>query len=223
MRLAVEQLSSDSAHAGFDELATLARTWADQQIPLDLVAHSIQIGARRIFEIIRQRAAEQALPATTIDEMQDLTWEWATASSTAVHLVLQEHAVAGATRRADFLRRLIDGSLSQGASITEAGEHRLALEHQYRIACAAWDGTVASSDLLAALRVRGATAELPVVDNVIYQHVVALLPRHQRTCQTADPLPLGPRFHSVRHPSPINRPARHWISLPVSTEKAWST
>lgn len=178
LRIVVAQLGDSQAqHAGFDELTTLARTWADQQIPLDLVAHSLQIGARRIFELIRRRAAARDIPAAEIDEMQDLTWEWATASATAVHVVAQERAVAGAARRADFLRSLVDGTLSPAVLLVDARDHRLDPEHRYRIACAAWNETAATTDLLAALRARGSTAELPVVDTVVDQHVVALLPR----------------------------------------------
>ncbi|MFE5479904.1 PucR family transcriptional regulator [Nocardia sp. NPDC055165] len=186
LRIVVAQLGDEgAAHAGFDELTTLARTWADQQIPLDLVAHSLQIGARRIFELIRRRAATHGVPAAEIDEMQDLTWEWATASATAVHRVLRERAVAGAARRADFLRSLVDGTVAPAVLRAEARDHRLDPEHRYRIACAAWNGTAAATDLLAALRARGSTAKLPVVDTVVDQHLVALLPR------TPDALPEG--------------------------------
>ena len=192
LRIVVEQLRGDSAHANTDELAALARGWADQQIPLDLVAHSIQIGARRVFELIRQRATVQGLPATVIDEMQDLTWEWATASATAVHLVLQEQAVVGAARRADFLRRLLDGDLPQAALAAEARHQRLDPEHHYRVACTAWDETTATSDLLAAVRARGATARLPVVDTVVDRHLVALLPRTPDRLPQPVPVALGP-------------------------------
>ncbi|WP_169814565.1 PucR family transcriptional regulator [Nocardia pseudovaccinii] len=192
LRIIVRQLGGGSAYTGFDELAALARIWADQQIPLDLVAHSIQIGARRIFDIVRQRATAAAVPATVIDEMQDLTWELATTSATAVHLVLQEQAVAGATRRADFLRRLLDGSLPPAVLATEARDHRLDPSHRYRIACAAWDDTPAASDLLATLRTRAATAKLPVIDTVIDHHLVALLPRTPDGLTQPGPIALGP-------------------------------
>ncbi|MFE5284895.1 PucR family transcriptional regulator [Nocardia sp. NPDC056611] len=177
LQIAVRHLRSDLAQSGFDELATLARVWADQQIPLELVAHSIQIGARRIFAIIRERAISRAIPAHTIDAMQDLMWEWATASATAVHMVLQDHAIAGATRRADFLHRLVDGSLSPGALAIEAENYRLDPDHLYRIAYASWSETNTASELLAYLRARGSTSKLPVVDTVIDGHLVALLPR----------------------------------------------
>ncbi|MEV0062207.1 helix-turn-helix domain-containing protein [Nocardia sp. NPDC050718] len=186
LRIVVGQLGEDdAAQAGFDELTTLARSWADQQIPLDLVAHSLQIGARRIFELIRRRAAAHGVPAAEIDEMQDLTWEWATASATAIHRVLRERAVTGAARRADFLRSLVDGTVAPAILRAEAREHRLDPAHRYRIACAAWNGTAAATDLLAALRARGSTTRLPVVDTVVDQHLVALLPR------TPDTLPEG--------------------------------
>lgn len=192
LRIVVDQLRGDSAHAGFDELAALVRVWADQRIPLDLVAHSIQIGARRIFELIRQRADAQGVPADVINEMQDLTWEWATASATAVHLVMQEQAVVGAARRADFLRRLLDGVLPPAALATEARNQRLDPDHHYRVACTGWDETAATSDLLAALRSRGATGKLPVVDTVIDRHLVALLPRTPGELPLRAPIAVGP-------------------------------
>ncbi|MCQ4121865.1 PucR family transcriptional regulator [Rhodococcus tibetensis] len=192
LSMVVAQLHSDSAHTSLDELAALARTWADQQIPLELVAHSIQLGARRIFGVIRERATTQALPATTIDEMQDLTWEWATAYAAAVHTVLQERAVAGATRRADFLRRLVDGGLSPTALTMEARNHHVNLHHSYLVACTAWDETAATSDLLAALRARCSTPDLPVIDAVLDMHLVALLPRTADGLLRSGPVGLGP-------------------------------
>ncbi|MFC1443086.1 helix-turn-helix domain-containing protein [Streptacidiphilus sp. N1-10] len=192
LRIVVDQLRGESAHASTDELTALARGWAVQRIPLDLVAHSIQIGARRVFELIRQRATAQGLPATVIDEMQDLTWEWATASATAVHLVLQEQAVVGAAHRADFLRRLLDGALPPTALVAEARNQRLDPERHYRVACTTWDETAETSDLLAVIRTHGATAKLPVVDTVIDRHLVALLPRTPAQLPHLAPVALGP-------------------------------
>ncbi|MFD6102400.1 PucR family transcriptional regulator [Nocardia salmonicida] len=192
LRIVIGQLGDDAAHAGFDELTTLAKTWADQQIPLDLVAHSLQVGARRIFELIRRIAAEHAVAATDIDEMQNLIWEWATASATAVHMVLRERAVAGAARLADFLRSLVEGALAPAVLLVDARSHRLDPDHRYRIACAAWNETAATTDLLAALRAQGSTAKLPVVDSVVDQLVVALLPRTPESLPEGSVVALGP-------------------------------
>ena len=119
------------------------------------------------LELIRRRAAAHGVSAGEIDEMQDLTWEWATASATAVHRVLQERAMAGAAHRADFLRSLVDGTVAPAVLRAEARNHGLDPEHRYRIACAAWNGTAVATDLLAALRARGSTARLPVVDTAL--------------------------------------------------------
>lgn len=192
LRIVVRQLRAGTAQADFGELAALARIWAEQEIPLELVAHSIQLGARRIFELIRRRATAAALPAATIDQMQDLAWEWATASATAVHMVLQERAVATATHRADFLRRLLERALSPAALAAQAPNHRLDPTHRYWLACADWRGSSRDSDLLAALRVRGATATLPVVDTVLDQHLIALLPQSPEHFDPQQPVALGP-------------------------------
>ncbi|TCJ96382.1 PucR family transcriptional regulator [Nocardia alba] len=192
LRIVVGQMRAESSHTGFRELSDLARIWADQRIPLELVAHSIQLGARRIFELIRRRAAAQQLPAALIDQMQNLTWEWATASATAVHMVLQQHAVTAATRRADFLRRLLDGNLPPALLTREAGEHRLDPARHYRVACTRWSDTAPASDLLAALRAHAATPEHPVVHTVVDNHLIALLPRYPREWSPAAPVALGP-------------------------------
>lgn len=205
LRMVVRQMRGDAETAGFQELATLARAWAEQQIPLDLVAHSVQLGARRIFELIRQRATAQAVPAADIDQMQDLTWEWATASATAVHLVLQERAVTVATRRADFLRRLLDGDIPPAVVAAEARGHGLDPGHRYHVACAEWQETARASELLATLRIQGSTTELPVLDTVIDDHLVALLPRTPTEFAHAAPVAIGPAAppadapHSYRH------------------------
>ncbi|MFE3257890.1 PucR family transcriptional regulator [Nocardia sp. NPDC059091] len=192
LEIAVRHLRADLAQSSFDELAALARVWADQQIPLELVAHSIQIGARRIFAIVRERAVAAEIPAAEIDAMQDLMWEWATASATAVHMVLQDRAIDGATRRADFLRRLVDGSLSPAAIAAEAGHHRVDPDHRYHVAYVAWDETKAASELLAYLRARGSTSKLPVVDTVIDRHLVALLPHTPDDRPPIGTVALGP-------------------------------
>ena len=77
------------------------------------------------LELIRRRVAAHGVSAGEIDEMQDLTWEWATASATAVHRVLQERAMAGAAHRADFLRSLVDGTVAPAVLRAEARNHGL--------------------------------------------------------------------------------------------------
>lgn len=215
LAIAVQQLRSESVDADFSELARLARAWSDQQIPLDLVAHSLQLGARRIVEIIRQRATAEHLPAGAVDDIQDLTWEWATAASATVHMVSQERVIATAARRADFLRRLVHGGLSPEEIREAARVHRVDPDHNYRIACVPWEEQRSDSDLLAALRNRGSTAKLPVVDTVVDQYLVALLPRTPDGLAHSGPIALGPAVQLGDAPRSY-RYARNALAIAVT-------
>ncbi|MGB8403345.1 MAG: helix-turn-helix domain-containing protein [Mycobacterium sp.] len=177
LRVVVSQLRDPSRVSSFDGITALAREWAEQQIPLELVAHSIQLGARSIVAILREEAGALGLPSDDVYLLQDFAWEWATALAAAVHSVQQERAVAGAARRADFLRTLVTGTMTVSALAAQAHLHQIDTHHPYHVACLEWDDTAASSDLLAALRAGGSTTQRPVVDGVIDGRLVALLPR----------------------------------------------
>lgn len=177
LRAVIGQLRDPTQASSVDSIATFAREWADQQIPLELVAHSIQLGARSIFVLIREEAEPLGLPADDISAIQDLAWEWATALAAAVYSVQQERAVAGAARRADFLRTLVQGTMPLAVLTTDAPHYRVDPNHPYYVACADWDDSAASSDLLAALRANGSGPGLPVIDAVIDGQLVALLAR----------------------------------------------
>ncbi|MDV8022758.1 helix-turn-helix domain-containing protein [Rhodococcus sp. IEGM 1330] len=170
------RVRSDSPSVDESDVTDLLRRWSDQTIPLELVAHSIQLGARELFKIIRHKAVEQNLTTAAVDDMQDVMWEWATSYSAAVNTVMQERAVTGAIRRADLIRQLVEGSYRPASLNSDASEHGIDLTHEYRVACVVWDETSKSSDARAMLRMRCSAGLLEVVDAIIDRHLVALLP-----------------------------------------------
>lgn len=188
----VDTLRSPEPGASLREIAGFAREWADQRIPLELVAHSIQLAGRELFAVVREQAAARGLSAVDLYALQDFTWQWATAHAAAIHTVQQERAVTGATRRADFLRQTVAGTISAATLATEAPTHHLDPRHHYHVACFTWSDTSASSDLAAALRSRGATAQHPILDAVIDGRFVALLARHPEQVHPPQPVGTGP-------------------------------
>lgn len=192
LELAAESMREPVPGTRLTEIAELARVWAQQQIPLELVAHSIQVGARRLFELVRERASAADIPSEQINDLQDLAWQWATAHAAAVHMVQQERAVAAATRRSDFVRKLVAGAITPAALATEASSYHLDMAHRYHVVCARWDDTISSSDLAAAVRMRGATAQLPSLDAIIDDTFVALLPQRPQLRSLSRAVGLGP-------------------------------
>lgn len=158
------------------QIAALARIWIDQHIPLQLVAHSVQVGARRLFHEIRAAAVNHGVPVEEIFAMQDSVWQLANDYATAIHSVQQDHALAGAARRIQFVRGLVTGGLADTDLSDDARTFRLDLGHAYRVACARWRDQPADADLVAALRLRGARSGLDVIDAVFDGHCVALVP-----------------------------------------------
>ncbi|KQU06663.1 hypothetical protein ASG56_03190 [Rhodococcus sp. Leaf7] len=175
--IVLRRLRSDAPEVDSHDVTDLVRLWAGQTIPLELVAHSIQLGARELFKMVRRNAAEQGLSTDAVDDIQDMMWEWATSYSAAVNTVVQERAVAGATRRADLLRQLIEGSYVPAVLQAHASEHGIDIGHHYRVACLAWNDSSTVSDVRAMLRIRCGGGGLVVVDAVIDGFLVALLPR----------------------------------------------
>ncbi len=173
--IVVRRVRSGSPTDTIEELTELVRRWSDQRIPLELVAHSIQVGARRLSKIIRERAAVQGLSTDAIDDIQDMMWHWATSYSAVVNAVMQEKAVSLAARRSTFLRRLIDGTHSPATLPALLAEHGITGEHLYRVACADIDDPRFTSDVRATLRVRCRTTDVPVFDGVVDSAFVALL------------------------------------------------
>lgn len=191
LQLVIVQLQAGPSPR-LDRMEGLARIWARHEIPLELVSHSLQLGARRLFTVIKARAQARSLDPALIDEMQDLAWEWATAYAAAIHSVMQERAVAGASRQADLVRHLVEGGLSAGRLEAHAKELRLDPAHRYVVACAVRDDTTTSSELLAFLRLRGSAPGLPMVDAVIDDHLVAVMAVRPTGSPARGVIALGP-------------------------------
>ncbi|KQU45880.1 hypothetical protein ASG84_11310 [Rhodococcus sp. Leaf278] len=169
-------LGGDAPTVDPAELTELVRRWSVQQIPLELVAHSIQVGARRLSTIIRARAELQGISSDVVDDVQDMMWHWATSYSAVVNAVMQENAVSLAAHRSSFMRRLLDGVHTPAALPALLAEHRIVADHRYYVACADFDDPRVTSDVVATLRLRAATREIPVFDAVVDSYFVALLP-----------------------------------------------
>lgn len=176
LEIVLWRVRSDSPAVNERDMMDLVRRWADQKIPLELVAHSIQLGARELFKLIRRNAVDQRLSTDVVDDIQDMMWEWATSYSAAVNTVMRERAVTGATRRADLIRHLVEGSYLPASVERDAREHGIRFDHRYTVACVNWGDSSLISDIRAMLRLRCRTDDLEVVDAVIDGCLVALLP-----------------------------------------------
>ncbi|MBT0568510.1 hypothetical protein [Williamsia sp. CHRR-6] len=190
--IVVRQVRSDSPRINESELAMLARRWSAQQIPLEFVAHSIQVGARRLATVIRARAAERGFSSAVIDDLQDIMWHWATSYAAVINSVLQENAVSTAARRSTFMRRLIERahpSLSLPAVLAENG---IDADRTYHVAVADAEDPDFTSEVLARLRVRCGLAGAPVFDAVVDACVVALLPTVPADLEVSALVAVGP-------------------------------
>lgn len=190
--LVTDQLGADNPTLTTEGLVEFARDLAEQGTPLEPVAHSIQLGARHIVRLLRDPANELGVPADEVAAMQDAAWQWATECAAVIHSVQREVAIAGATRRADFLRRLVAGDLTLTELADLAPRQRLAPDSDYRVACAAPPVDGSLSDVVTALRVHGSTASAPVVDAVVDDLLVALLPIRPERLRVSVPVGLGP-------------------------------
>lgn len=186
------QIRESSQELSTATLTDLSRTLYEQGIPLEPVAHSIQLGARRISEVIRGQAGQLGIASADLAAIQDLTWEWAIEASSVVQAVQQELAIAGATRRADFLRQLVAGTVSPARLSAECQGHQIALGHTYHVVCMWADNSRTGSDLLGALRLHGSLREVPVVDAVVDGLVIALLPRYPDIAGANRAIGIGP-------------------------------
>lgn len=176
LRMVLAAWRSGAPQDSVAQIAAMARIWIDQRIPLQLVAHSVQLGARRLFREIRAAATARGVPVEEIFAMQDAVWQLANDYATAIHGVQEERAIAGAARRNDFVRGVVTGALTAAEIAREASAFDLDPRHRYRVACARWRDRPADTDVAATLRARAGSAQRAVVDVVFDGHLVALLP-----------------------------------------------
>ena len=195
-----EVLTNPQYAVSVDGLMQLARDLADDGVPLGSVAHSVQIGTRRVSQILQDHCREIGASPRDLTAIQDVAWEWATEAAAAIQAVEQEFAIADASHRADFIRRLVSGDMSPADLDEQAPGLRIDANHQYHVAVTRAPRNGAPSDLLSALRLYGASASLAVVDAVIDRSVVALVPRRPDQLRPTAPVGLGPQveFAQVR-------------------------
>jgi hypothetical protein len=167
--------------ADAEAIAEEARKWAVTDIPLVLVARSVQIGSRRVIALVREYAEELEIDARVLFAMQDRAWDWATLVSSVLVDVERERAVStarrDATRRADFLRDLASGRVTAERLANEAAIYGLDLCHPYvAVRGDVKDGAEASA-LEATVRQSGATTEQRVFQTVVDGRLLAVAPR----------------------------------------------
>lgn len=198
--LATDQLGADHPVLTTDGVLEFARDLAEQGTPLGPVAHSFQLGARHVVRLLRDSAADLDLDvsADEVAAMQDAVWQWATDCASVIHAVEREVAIAGATRRADFLRRLVSGDLTPTELDEHAARHRLEPGVDYRVACASAPANGSLSDVVTALRVQARTSTVPVVDAVVDDVLVALLPSLPDRLRLQVPIGVGPALPLAR-------------------------
>lgn len=197
LELVTDQLGAETPALTTEGLVDLARDLAQQGTPLEPVAHSIQLGARHLVRLLRDPATALGVPDDDLATMQDAAWQWATDCAAVIHSVQREVAIAGATRRADFLRRLVAGDLTPAELAEQAPRHRLAADADYHVAVTAPPPNGSLSDVVTSLRVHAGTATAPVVDAVVDDLLVALLPvRPDRSPPV--PVGLGPALPLTR-------------------------
>lgn len=190
--LVADQLGAENPTLTTDGVLELARDLADQGTPLGPVAHSIQLGARHIVRLLRGSAHDLNVPTAEVAAMQDAVWQWATDCAAVIHSVEREVAIAGATQRADFLRRLVAGDLTPTELGEQAALHRLAPDADYRIACTAPPANGSLSEVVTSLRVQARTATTPVVEAVVGDVLVAVLPMRPHEIRLPVAVGLGP-------------------------------
>lgn len=190
--MVVSQISDADQTLTVHTLADLARTLDSQGIPLEPVAHSIQLGARRIFGLIRNRAEELEVAPADLADIQDLAWEWATEGAAVIQQVQRDLAVAGAARRSDFARKLVAGDLPPTVLRQQTALYHLDTSTPYYIACLSLPDSGMLAEVVTALRLLGSTSNLQVFDAVVDGLVIALLPRHPGTVEHEVPIGLGP-------------------------------
>ncbi|KQS00573.1 hypothetical protein ASG12_06745 [Williamsia sp. Leaf354] len=212
LEMVLRQVRSDSPQINTVELTELARLWSTQQIPLELVAHSIQVGARTLAKVMRERATARGIGPEVIDGLQDIMWDWATSYSAVINTVLQEDAVSLAARRSTFLRRLVAGEFAASALPARLAEHGLRPDVHYSVACADHDDPRFGSDVRAAVRLRCAARDIPVVDAVVDSHYLALLPHIPDDLVVDALIAIGPAEFPANAGTSYRR-ARHTLDI----------
>lgn len=165
------------------EIAEQARRWAHLNIPLEFIAHSFHVGARRLVELAREHRHDLALDNDVLFAIQDHAWDAATAAATTLATVQREHEVAlarrDATRRADFMRELAAGRLSPERLAAEASAYGVDLDHPYIALIANCDEEHADT-LEAHIRRSGATSQHRAVYSFVEGRLLALVARRPR-------------------------------------------
>jgi hypothetical protein len=193
----LHQVRSGQLPADSDEesIAAHGRRWASMNIPLDLIARSLQLGARKVVAVAREHAAELGFEPAVLYEIQDRAWDWATVNPSVLGDVQREQAVAAArrdaARRADFLRDLASGRLTAGRLTEEAGIYGLDLSHPYFAVCAEGQDLVAGGELESKVRQSGATSEHRVLQTIVEGRFLAVAPKRP-TAPAGATLAVGP-------------------------------
>ncbi len=164
-----------------DELRRRAWVWATAGAPLEMVAQTFHVGARRFVSILRENAEALGLDVPLMMAAQDLAWEWGLVSARIVAEVQQEHAVAtarrDASRQADFLRGLVAGTIGPERLEVESALFHLDRRQPYHAVVAREDDPARLSLLEAEVRRLGATASHPVLQATADGQLLALVPR----------------------------------------------
>jgi hypothetical protein len=178
-----------------ESIAAHGRRWASMNIPLDLIARSLQLGARKVVAVAREHAAELGIETAVLYEIQDRAWNWATVNSSVLGDVQREHAVTAArrdaSRRADFLRDLASGRLTAERLTDEAEIYGLDLSQPYFTVCADGHDLVPGCELEAQVRRSGATSEHRVLQTIVEGRFLAVAPKRP-TAPAGTTLAVGP-------------------------------
>ncbi|MEN0011825.1 MAG: helix-turn-helix domain-containing protein, partial [Solirubrobacteraceae bacterium] len=166
--------------------------WTATLLPLELIARSFQIGARRVVALAQNVADDLRLGAPTLLALQDRAWQWATLNMAVVGDVQRTQQVAAA-RRDGALRAALIAQLRGGRSTPEELADVAALlgldpEHGY-VAVVGTPDTAGLAE--AGLRRSGATTALRVVHAVVDGRLFALAPGEPRLGPGVVESPIG--------------------------------
>ncbi|MGW5455778.1 PucR family transcriptional regulator [Nocardia sp. NPDC003979] len=197
LALAMQQLrEAGSTRTSDGEFADLIRDLADQQIPLELVAHSLHLGARRLLEAVRQRSDALGIPAEALQDFHEMAWEWATHHAALVHAVQQERAVAHALHfaadRSALVADIVLGRRAWDQLRVQLDEYKLDPNHSYHVLCADREDSMMAREMVTRVRTLGATARRPVVDAIVDNYFIALMARDPGSFSAPHAVGVGP-------------------------------
>lgn len=192
IRAVVDQLADPDGRLGLDGVVEQGRAWANDRVPLEHVGQSLQLGARRVVQLLREHADLLQIRPDDLAVVQDLAWEWAIEGAAVLQALQRDVVAAGADLRADLVRRIVNGEVTPAELEERATTLGLATSSPYRVACVAADASGVFSDILASLRLHGSTHELPVVTALVDGMTVALLPRTPDQARLDAAIGLGP-------------------------------